>query len=65
MLDISNVNIVTSPCGDIELYYGLSKSYRIPDFPVDDIGLQPDVFIDKTIDPKNWLNFVRDHLNGE
>lgn len=65
MLDISNVNIVTSPCGDIELYYGLSKSFRIPDFPVDDIGLQPDVFIDKTIEPKNWLNFVRDHLNGE
>ncbi|WP_120336123.1 S41 family peptidase [Sphingobacterium siyangense] len=65
MLDISNVNIVTSPCGDIELYYGLSKSYRIPDFPVDDIGLQPDVYIDKTIDPSNWLDFVRDHLNGK
>jgi hypothetical protein len=65
MLDISNVNIVTAPCGDIELYYGLSKSFRIPDFPVDDIGLQPDVFIDKTIDPNNWINFVRDHLHGK
>lgn len=65
MLDISNVNIVTAPCGDIELYYGLSKSFRIPDFPVDDIGLQPDVFIDKTIDANNWINFVRDHLHGK
>ncbi|WP_312365705.1 S41 family peptidase [Sphingobacterium sp.] len=65
MLDISNVNIVTSPCGDIELYYGLSKSFRIPEFPVDDIGLQPDVFIDKTIDANEWINFVSDHLNGK
>lgn len=65
MLDISNVNIVASPCGDLELYYGLSKSFRIPGFPVDDVGLQPDVFIDQSIDADNWINFVSDQLQGK
>ncbi|WP_313581851.1 S41 family peptidase [Chishuiella sp.] len=63
MLDISNVNIVESPCKDFELYYGLSKSFRIPDFAVDDIGLQPDIFIDGTIEDYNWIHFVEEHLN--
>lgn len=65
MLDISNVNIIESPCKDFELYYGLSRSYRIPDFAIDDIGLQPDYFIDNSISEYNWIQFVDETLNGK
>lgn len=65
MLDISNVNIVSSPCKDFELYYGLSKSFRIPDFAIDDIGLQPDYFIDSTIPEYGWVDHVNKILNTE
>ena len=65
MLDISNVNIITSPCNDFELYYGLSKSFRIPDLAVDDIGLQPDYFIDSTIPEYAWVDHVNKILHAE
>jgi hypothetical protein len=65
MLDISNVNIINSPCNDFELYYGLSKSFRIPDFAVDDIGLQPDYFLDSTIPEYDWVDQVSRILNAE
>lgn len=65
MLDISNVNIINSPCNDFELYYGLSKSFRIPDFAIDDIGLQPDYFIDSTIPEYDWVDQVNKILNAE
>ncbi|WP_073078926.1 S41 family peptidase [Chitinophaga jiangningensis] len=64
MLDISNVHIVPSPCKDFELYYGLSRSMRIPDFAIDDIGLQPDYFIDRTVKDDQWVRFVSETLNG-
>jgi len=65
MLDISNVNIISSPCKDFELYYGLSKSFRIPDFAIDDIGLQPDYFIDSTIPEYAWVDHVNEILHAE
>jgi len=65
MLDISNVNIINSPCNDFELYYGLSKSFRIPDFAIDDIGLQPDYFMDRTIPEYAWVDHVDKMLNAE
>jgi hypothetical protein len=62
-LDISNVNDINSPCGDIKLFYGVSKSFRIPAFAIDDIGLQPDFFIDDTIEKYDWVNYVNQVLN--
>jgi hypothetical protein len=58
MLDISNVHSIPFPCGPFELYYGLSKSYRIPGMAIDDIGLQPDYYIDPTIRSNEWIPFT-------
>jgi hypothetical protein len=57
-LDISNMNGVTSPCGDFKLWYCMSKSFRIPDMTIDGKGLQPDYYIDKTIPDQDWINYV-------
>jgi hypothetical protein len=59
VLDISNMHYVPSPCGDLELAYSLSKSYRIPHMTLDGKGIQPDYYIDDTVAPHEWLSFVQ------
>ena len=62
-LDVSNMNSVRSPCNDFELGYCLSKSYRIPDMAIDDVGIQPDFYINKQIPKYEWVKFVTKVLN--
>lgn len=57
-LDISNQYSVNSPCNEFKLWYGLSKSLRIPDLTIDDIGLQPDYFLDKSIPDWEWIQYT-------
>jgi len=65
MLDVSNMNFVNSPCGNLTLGYCLSKSYRIPDMAIDDIGLQPDYYIDVSIPDYEWIDFAEKIMNGK
>ena len=62
-LDISNMYFVDSPCNDFRLHYCLSRSLRIPDMAIDNIGLQPDYYLDKTVPENKWVEFVSDILN--
>ncbi|UKB86191.1 peptidase S41 [Chryseobacterium sp. MEBOG06] len=63
VLDISNMYFVNSPCNEFKMGYSLSKSFRIPDMAIDEKGIQPDYFIDKTIPVYQWIDFVSDVLN--
>jgi hypothetical protein len=58
VLDISNMYSVSSPCEDFTLWYGLSRSLRIPTMTIDGIGIQPDYYLDKTIPSHKWVEFV-------
>ncbi|WP_116787721.1 S41 family peptidase [Flavobacterium psychrotrophum] len=58
MLDISNMHFVISPCGTLQLGYCLSKSFRIPHMAIDDIGLQPDYYLDSEIPDEEWVNYA-------
>ncbi len=58
VLDISNQNFAPSPCGEFNLVYCLTKSYRIPDMAIDDKGIQPDYFMDGTIQEYEWIDFA-------
>lgn len=62
-LDISNLYLTFSPQKDFVLVYGLSKSLRIPEMVVDDIGVMPDFYIDKSIPEFEWINYVNEILN--
>lgn len=62
MLDISNMNFVESPCKEFNLGYGLTRSLRIPGFAIDEKGIQPDFYLDKSIPEYEWVDFVRDVL---
>lgn len=65
MLDVSNMNFVDFPCGNLTLGYCLSKSYRIPGMAIDDIGLQPDYYIDDSIPEYEWINFAEKAMSGK
>ncbi len=62
MLDISNMNQIESPDGKFVLGYCMSKSYRIPDYCIDGVGIQPDYFIDDGIALEDWINYVQSIL---
>jgi len=62
-LDISNMTFVESPCKEFVLGYCMSRSMRIPGMTIDDTGLQPDYYLDKTIPQHKWVEFVNEILN--
>lgn len=62
-LDISNMYFVNSPCDEFKLWYGLTKSYRIPEMTIDNIGIQPDFFLDKTVPEYEWIYYTLKILN--
>jgi hypothetical protein len=63
MLDASNVRQTDSPDGRYRLSYTTSLSKRIPGMAIDDVGLQPDYYLDATIPGHKWVEFVSDILN--
>ena len=62
-LDFSNLYSIKSPCKEFRLWYSLSRSLHIHDFAIDDIGVQPDYYLDKTIPQNKWVEFVNEMLN--
>lgn len=58
VLDISNTYLVESPDKQFKLGYSISKSLRIPDLAIDGKGIIPDYYIDSSIPPAQWLNYV-------
>lgn len=63
-LDFSNVHIVDFPNGLFQLIYTMTASYRIPDFPIDGIGIQPDFYIDDTIPEEEWIYYVQSTMES-
>ncbi len=63
VLDVSNMYFVPSPCNEFQLGYSLSRSMRIPDFTIDEKGLQPDFYLDRSIPLHEWTEFVNEVLN--
>lgn len=62
-LDVSNMIEATSPTGDFVFEYCISRSLRIPEMEVDDMGIHPDFYLDKSIGEHKWVDFVSDRLN--
>jgi hypothetical protein len=50
---------VKSPCGEYELGYSLSKSKRLPQYVLDESGIQPDFFISEDVPGYHWVSFVK------
>ncbi|MCX6280375.1 MAG: S41 family peptidase [Bacteroidetes bacterium] len=70
VLDYSNSVPVDLPSGKYYMRYPMTRSRRLPDHPIDNIGIAPDVFIpyppnyqlfDKT---DIWIEYVKDWLEA-
>lgn len=64
MLDISNLNCINSPDGKLYFCYGMTKSYRIPDFCIDDVGIQPDIYYQGIYSEVEWVDKVLEYLEN-
>lgn len=71
VLDYSNSVPVSLPIENISLRYPMTRSQRLPDYPIDNIGIEPDVKINL---PDNlnvrdeiddWVLFVKEYLEKE
>jgi hypothetical protein len=58
-LDISNMNVIDFADNHFVLAYCMSKSFRIPEYCIDGVGIQPDYFIDDAIKDSDWVDYVR------
>lgn len=49
-------------CPEYNLHLPTYRSLRLPDYPIDNIGLQPDIYLDKSI--KDWVKYAVDYLEN-
>jgi len=70
VLDYSNCDVEDFPSGNYQLKWPQSRSRRLPEHPIDNIGIAPDVVIPfpeivqlyERID--DWVNFVKEYLEA-
>lgn len=71
VLDYSNSVPVSLPMENLSLRYPMTRSQRLPDYPIDNIGIEPDVEINLPenlnlkSDIDDWVLFVKDYLEKE
>jgi len=65
MFDFSNVNSVNTPDGKYVLSFAMTERKEFADYRVDDIGIQPDIFIDNSIKEEDWVDFVQSIIEKE
>lgn len=71
VLDYSNAAPVELPLKNIQLYYPMSRSFRLPEYPIDNVGIEPDIriYLPENLDLKaevdEWVFFVKDYLEKD
>lgn len=63
VLDYGSIREFKFGCDNYELMLPTYRSVRLPKYPIDNIGIQPDIYLDETI--ADWLEFAIKYINGE
>jgi len=59
MLDYNNTQYFDIPCKDLNLVIPIGRSKRLPEYPIDNIGIKPDIKIDvKEVDKINYIKQI-------
>ncbi|MCJ8209102.1 S41 family peptidase [Mucilaginibacter sp. RS28] len=61
-LDYGNAYLVNLKCSGYQVFLPTYRALRLPDYPIDNIGIQPDVYMDKSIE--DWIAFAVDYLEN-
>lgn len=62
-LDYGSASFFNFGCKNYKLMMPTWRSMRLPDYPIDNIGIQPDIYIDKSV--KDWVHFAADYLENK
>ncbi|PKP30755.1 MAG: hypothetical protein CVU00_13410 [Bacteroidetes bacterium HGW-Bacteroidetes-17] len=63
VLDYSSVRRFDFECSGYVLMMPTFRVMRLPDYPLDNIGIQPDVFMDKYIG--DWIKYATEYLENK
>lgn len=59
-IDYASVREFDFGCTNYKLYLPTFRSLRLPDYPIDNIGIQPDIYLYKTV--TDWVKFAKEYL---
>jgi hypothetical protein len=62
-LDYGTADFFNFGCKNYKLMMPTWRSMRLPDYPIDNIGIQPDIYLDKSV--KDWVQFAVDYLENK
>ena len=62
-LDYGTASFFNFECKNYKLMMPSWISIRLPDYPIDNIGIQPDIYLDKSV--KDWIQFAVDYLENK
>lgn len=62
VLDYANVHTLHLPCTGWGLQYATSRTNRLPDYPIDNIGIEPAIRIPGNT---NWVEFALEYLKSK
>jgi len=63
-IDTGSQFMVDSLCGELRLQYSQARFTRVPETLYDDIGIQPDFFIDSSVPSNEWVGYVSEMMSG-
>lgn len=61
-LDYGNAYLVNLGCSGYQVLLPTYRALRLPEYPIDYIGIQPDIYMDRSI--KDWTLFAVDYLEN-
>jgi len=62
-VDYVSVREFKLDCENYTLYMPTIRMMRLPDYPLDNIGIQPDIYLDKYVE--DWIEYARKYLENE
>ncbi|MDD5606988.1 MAG: S41 family peptidase [Ignavibacterium sp.] len=62
-LDYGSASFFSIGCKNYKLMMPTWRSMRLPDYPIDNIGIQPDIYLDKSV--KDWILFTVNYLENK
>ncbi len=61
-IDYGSASLFNFGCPNYTLVMPTWRAMRLPDYPLDNIGIQPDIYLDKSI--KDWVQFTVEYLEN-
>ncbi|RXJ43733.1 hypothetical protein ESZ48_19080 [Gelidibacter gilvus] len=62
VLDYANSYFFKFGCDNYRLLLPTYRSLRLPNYPIDNIGIQPDIYLDKTV--TDWVKYAVEYLEN-